>query len=1630
MDNDFNRLAAGFGQGQPQHPGVQPQGPYAPNQQAAFQQQLLYGNQQVPHAALSHHLQGQHYLNAGTSNNAAYNVQQPLQQMVNQRGGLPAVYSQQQQQLLAQQQAATSLPQTSRQADFFMQQMGDRGMQLHAQQPQAAHHMYASNVGDPFQQQYHQMPAAYQQPNAHQLYMQQQQNYLQEQQRQAVASLQSPPQPAVQHAAFLPQPQLVAQQLQQQAVRAQQAAHLPPQQRPSVPQVQPAVQQTEPRPKPSTTSPAARHRSPPRPAETTMKAAERAAALVEENARILQQREEEAERERREHQRKANEQIQRELKQKRREADTFTAAMQERLNAIPEPLHLGTCHTLSKGGGKRKERRDLRLCLQSATSCPCRTSVPPRRPFCPSTSPTPTSRSRAYLAAVLNSCMSELNDVELKHEDGELNDLEPDEMNPLYGKGDGGGAEERASRRPSAAPPAPPSSAPQERQSSSSSIENQPLAHPQTAEEQHAQAELRRQVASVGKQPKGAPPRKNEVDSLFDSLTGYFDPTTSNRRRGEELNENHKRAASDFGSSLHRSRKRQKLDGAAANRSPTPEDVIHQRDVEWLERQRLREEKLRRRQEQAANSELWSHDVMAENDSIVQFTSIVERLLEQVDEASDAAAEGDFLQIDRHLLSTLCMEAQKLKCFRKFHTVPLDRLVRLLNVLERIVREVVNEDGTFNLPILEGDDESDETLKELVDERLCRAADAAFVSLLVMTSPKMHKQVLIEDLIERAIALCKETCQSVLFPAFDLSQKNANTPAKGKKSENARKQKRSDKSTSPLVNFLYKRTCEMMSNFAELARFQNLNETTLHNLCSLASPVFFIDGTIEGIRLLSTVFSAVPAVRKGILQELLESLHRLPSSKNHRNCFRLNEAQWISNFAVLMMQLIQSVVKVPSKRKNEALDEMEEVQQNDITVEDAAVMESYSEAQGLAVLFFSGFLGKCTAKSEDDHRRLFEQFLQDILTALYRPAWPVAELMLTVLGNVLVKKFRSKSEISIRLASLEYLGTISARLRKDRVQARQDDKARLDVIIRCIVGDEQEEAPESVDISGLSISDKVQKLEQALIDYVITKNADDVSVEYTIRFYVAEWYRETLTDMEIGKERHRQLVEGGQASDSEVRKDERRLQKLLDRGEKMKAAILRLVDKKYLKRRTQYIAKTGNTIVDSDAVWVVKYLASKREFSQSFEHYLKQITYGVSNESSVNVRTKAMRCLTHIIEADNKVLLFQDVHKAVNGRMTDPNTAVREATAELIGKYDTGVAVRKRIIRILRDIIDRQPDYPKNPEIVARIVRRVADEDGVRKLVLETIYNLWFVPTLDREAMDVRITLMADAVHEMIKLNFVDHLKQLFAAILKEHADKPHLEEACRQLVDALVDRILQLDQEAANADATGGVDAATGEISAALVDTKRVIQQRLIASLTTLSVFSNVKAGLLIRHAQVFVPYLAIKPTSQTEIQVLAAILQMLERIHPSDSFLHSIDSRIDELLSSQMSASIISTSVACAGAIYDAFPKFCPKLFGRLAKFLDYLRMTKVQPSEKLLEQRALALLRKVMYSVGVICRYFDVDAVMGRYPNEKAVVDMRESFKMFGKADDGASRSRSAARCWASSATSARPPTRSCG
>lgn len=55
---------------------------------------------------------------------------------------------------------------------------------------------------------------------------------------------------------------------------------------------------------------------------------------------------------------------------------------------------------------------------------------------------------------------------------------------------------------------------------------------------------------------------------------------------------------------------------------------------------------------------------------------------------------------------------------------------------------------------------------------------------------------------------------------------------------------------------------------------------------------------------------------------------------------------------------------------------------------------------------------------------------------------------------------------------------------------------------------------------------------------------------------------------------------------------------------------------------------------------------------------------------------------------------------------------------------DTGISVRKRVIKILRDICLEQPKFNKITEMCVKMIRRVNDEEGIKVNVLFDVFYL------------------------------------------------------------------------------------------------------------------------------------------------------------------------------------------------------------------------------------------------------------------------------------------------------------------
>ena len=185
----------------------------------------------------------------------------------------------------------------------------------------------------------------------------------------------------------------------------------------------------------------------------------------------------------------------------------------------------------------------------------------------------------------------------------------------------------------------------------------------------------------------------------------------------------------------------------------------------------------------------------------------------------------------------------------------------------------------------------------------------------------------------------------------------------------------------------------------------------------------------------------------------------------------------------------------------------------------------------------------------------------------------------------------------------------------------------------------------------------------------------------------------------------------------------------------------------------------------------------------SFLHIQKKIL-GLLGETQPLTRAKAIRSVCAIVTADPDCLAEDMIESAVTERLLDSSIAVREATVELLGKFityksefsdsyyaalldrlkDKGPSVRKRVIKILRDIIGCDPDHERIVEIYCEVAKRIGDTaEGIRDAVTALFEEAWFNAKPNKFFMSVVKVLRILQAKEPVVL--------LFKSILEKNSE-------------------------------------------------------------------------------------------------------------------------------------------------------------------------------------------------------------------------------------------------------------------
>ncbi|XP_014637080.1 PREDICTED: nipped-B-like protein isoform X3 [Ceratotherium simum simum] len=1085
----------------------------------------------------------------------------------------------------------------------------------------------------------------------------------------------------------------------------------------------------------------------------------------------------------------------------------------------------------------------------------------------------------------------------------------------------------------------------------------------------------KRKRSTVNEKPKYAEISSDEDNDSDEAFESSRKRHKKDDDKAWEYEERDRRSSGDHRRSGHSHEGRRSSGGGRyRTRSPSDSDMEDYSPPPSLSEVARKMKKKEKQKKRKAYEPKLTPEEMMDSSTFKRFTASIENILDNLEDM-DFTAFGDDdeipqeLLLGKHQLNELGSESAKIKAMGIMDKLSTDKTVKVLNILEKNI-----QDGSKLSTLLNhnNDTEEEERLwRDLIMERVTKSADACLTTINIMTSPNMPKAVYIEDVIERVIQYTKFHLQNTLYPQYDPVYR-LDPHGGGLLSSKAKRAKCSTHKQRVIV-MLYNKVCDIVSSLSELLEIQLLTDTTILQVSSMGITPFFVENVSElqlcAIKLVTAVFSRYEKHRQLILEEIFTSLARLPTSKRSLRNFRLNssdmdgEPMYIQMVTALVLQLIQCVVHLPSSEK----DSNSEEDSNKKVDQDVVITNSYETAMRTAQNFLSIFLKKCGSKQgEEDYRPLFENFVQDLLSTVNKPEWPAAELLLSLLGRLLVHQFSNKStEMALRVASLDYLGTVAARLRKDAVTSKMDQGS-IERILKQVSGGE----------------DEIQQLQKALLDYLDENTETDPSLVFSRKFYIAQWFRDTTLETEkaMKSQKDEESSEGTHHS-----KEVETTGQIMHRAENRKKFLRSII--KTTPSQFSTLKMNSDTVDYDDACLIVRYLASMRPFAQSFDIYLTQILR-VLGENAIAVRTKAMKCLSEVVAVDPSILARLDMQRGVHGRLMDNSTSVREAAVELLGRFvlcrpqlaeqyydmlierilDTGISVRKRVIKILRDICIEQPTFPKITEMCVKMIRRVNDEEGIKKLVNETFQKLWFTPTPhnDKEAMTRKILNITDVVAACRDTGY-DWFEQLLQNLLKSEEDSSYkpVKKACTQLVDNLVEHILKYEESLADS------------------DNKGVNSGRLVACITTLFLFSKIRPQLMVKHAMTMQPYLTTKCSTQNDFMVICNVAKILELVvplmeHPSETFLATIEEDLMKLII-KYGMTVVQHCVSCLGAVVNKVTqnfKFVWACFNRYYGAISKLKSQHQEdPNNTSLLTNKPALLRS-LFTVGALCRHFDFD------------------------------------------------------
>jgi cohesin loading factor subunit SCC2 len=432
------------------------------------------------------------------------------------------------------------------------------------------------------------------------------------------------------------------------------------------------------------------------------------------------------------------------------------------------------------------------------------------------------------------------------------------------------------------------------------------------------------------------------------------------------------------------------------------------------------------------------------------------------------------------------------------------------------------------------------------------------------------------------------------------------------------------------------------------------------------------------MEVLAKIFTKYPDQRPSILDEIVNSLEKLPSTTRAARQFKLSDGKNIQLFSALVVQLVQTATSEPSGQANlgakknatkipftgSQLEDSDEDVAN--TPADTGMPEQPSDEKSAAFLlnkkaealqsnarssahhvikFLVGKAMRTTKTGDQPYRNLIDLFTEDLINIFGSSDWPASELLLWMLARHMIEILKRDETGSAKNMAIELLGKMGSAISNLRVSVPHLAAA-LSGNDSAISHNLQQFADDQLR-AGINVEDMValDGPYKITLDFLHERAVTDWQLISAERFYLLQWAKVLCLTFDL---------DDLNPSDAKIDPDT--------------AEVTELVYTMLTNPSSGESNTSFEHIATHQARLAYTLTVLNMNFCKLFDGIVNLLLFSISSDQA-KIRSKSLKSVINLLEVDPSLLdRDQNIMRTIFRCASDQSPMVRDSALSLIAK--------------------------------------------------------------------------------------------------------------------------------------------------------------------------------------------------------------------------------------------------------------------------------------------------------------------------------------------------------------------------